>query len=118
MIILREKGLYAIIVEEKILKTTDLTGISDSKFINCRHPVIVFKVVFRFKLHLNNQLVLLNNHPVGVAFNNIAIGAGGHGFDSWTNHTQCGHRCDVFGSCVAQALSFGDGSRHLLHVSA
>ena len=49
----------------------------------------------------------------------ITIGTGGLGFDSWTG--QIGYsvtNAETFlRSCVAQALSGGDGPRHSLHAS-
>ena len=57
------------------------------------------------------------NRPLAQLLSAHAIGAEGLGFKSrvglvGTVSRTARHRCDVFRSCVAQALSHGDGPRH------
>ena len=76
-------------------------------------PVICWQLFFR-------DVLIEMHRPVSSAVELIAIGAGDLGFVSQVR--RIGHSVATDAtfarSCVAQALSRGDGARHLLHASA
>ena len=81
------------------------------------------KIVALPLIAIRSRLTRLLLQPASVVTKDIAIGAGGFGFDSQAGQMNtCRRRLATVAmflrSCVAQALNHGNGPRHSLHALA